>query len=328
MSSLRKIKTKTGEGWRIEIVLNGDRKSLFLGKGNKKASETIQSRVDQIQSCNLAGMSYPPDVAQWLGTIGDELHNKLSKVGLVEVRKTATLEGFLQSNLDERVDLKPRTKQKYATSIKSLTGYFGNVKLKEVTAEKAAIYRVHLVRSGYKTATISKMIGVARLFFNVAKRRKLVDDNPFSEVETGSQINKDREHFVTETETQLLINACPNAKARLIIALGRYAGLRIPSELRGLRWSEVNWEAGRFIVHSPKTEGKGKAKRVVPIFGELRPYLADAFELAPEGEDRIFPEIGEKSRWDRGSKNWLTGLVLCCGRNLFKTCGRHVQRSC
>ena len=80
MSSLRKIKTKTGEGWRIEIVLNGVRESVFLGKTNMKAAETIQSRVDQIQSCNLAGLSYPADVSQWLGTIGDDLHEKMPTV--------------------------------------------------------------------------------------------------------------------------------------------------------------------------------------------------------------------------------------------------------
>jgi hypothetical protein len=81
MSSLRKIKTKTGEGWRIEIMLRGDRKSIFLGKTNKKTAETVQSRVDQIHSCNLAGLSYPADVSQWLGTVPDDIHGKLSKVG-------------------------------------------------------------------------------------------------------------------------------------------------------------------------------------------------------------------------------------------------------
>ena len=62
----------------------------------------------------------------------------------------------------------------------------------------------------------------------------------------------------------------------------------------GLRWSEVNWETGRFIVHSPKTERKGKAKRFVPIFDlpnlPLRKYFDEAFfENTIENEDRIFP---------------------------------------
>ena len=46
----------------------------------------------------------------------------------------------------------------------------------------------------------------------------------------------------------------------------------------------MDWERGRFRVHSPKTEHhEGKAERWVPIFPELLPYLEEAFDLAPEG---------------------------------------------
>jgi hypothetical protein len=34
------------------------------------------------------------------------------------------------------------------------------------------------------------------------------------------------------------------------------------------------------MVSSPKTKKQGKPKRPVPIFDELRPYLAECFELA------------------------------------------------
>jgi hypothetical protein len=46
----------------------------------------------------------------------------------------------------------------------------------------------------------------------------------------------------------------------------------------------VDWERGRFRVHSPKTEHhEGGAERWVPIFPELRPHLEAAFDQAPEG---------------------------------------------
>ena len=61
---------------------------------------------------------------------------------------------------------------------------------------------------------------------------------------------------------------------RLIFALSRYGGLRCPSEHLGLPWGDVDLDAGRMLVRSPKTERhEGKAERVVPIFPELRPYL-------------------------------------------------------
>ncbi len=46
----------------------------------------------------------------------------------------------------------------------------------------------------------------------------------------------------------------------------------------------INWDQGRMTVTSPKTERyKGKGSRVVPIFGELKPYLQEAFDHAQPG---------------------------------------------
>jgi len=324
MASLFKVKIKIGESYKIQEMVGGSRKTITLGKMSKKAAELICSRVETINSCNLAGLPYPPDVAQWLGTVGDDLHEKLSKVGLVPERNSRTLKGFLKAYLKERSDLKPRTLEKYEIYSKSLVNYFGDVPLRDITHEKAALYRVHLLRAEYSEATISKMIGDARVFFGVAVRRKLIDDNPFKYVETGSQVNKERSHYVTQEETDYLINACANAKYRLIIALGRYAGLRIPSELTGLRWSEVNWEAGRFVVHSPKTERKGKPKCIVPIFDQLYSYLAEAFETAPEGEDRIYPEIHEK----KSMGSWIKKLADRSGVPLWEKPFQNMRASC
>lgn len=263
MASLHKEKVRNSETltWRIRFTLDGQRKGVRLGTVPKKLAETVCSRVEELINCRLANVSCSQETARWLGGINDELHEKLSKAGLVEARQSRTLSAFLESYQHERTDWKPATLKAFKTARNKLIDYFADVPLRSISCEQAALYRSHLVGQGYATAFVAKLIMQARSFFNVAKRRKLVDDNPFCEVETGSQVNKEREHYVTEAETRLLLDACPNAKARLIIALGRYAGLRIPSELVGLRWSEVNWEAGRFTVHSPKTERKGKFRR-------------------------------------------------------------------
>ena len=322
MSSLFKVKTKSGESYKIQVVVGGERKTITLGRMSKKAAELICSRVETINSCNLAGLPYPPDVAQWLGTVGDDLHKKLSGIGLIPARHTRTLATFLEAYKAERVDVKPNTIKAWNTAIKSMVGFLGDVPLQMITSEQAELYRAHLVIKGDATAYVSKLIQLARMFFNVARRRKLIDENPFQYVETGSQVNEKRYYYVTREETDRLIDACANAKERLIIALGRYAGLRIPSELVGLRWSEVFWGApgkpGRFIVHAPKTERKGKAKRVVPIFNLSKPYLQlqkymnEAWEVAPENEDKIFPEIHENGTMTVGyrAKNGRTTMTM------------------
>ena len=79
-----------------------------------------------------------------------------------------------------------------------------------------------------------------------------------------------------------LLDACPNQDWRTIMALARIGGLRCPSELQQLRWSDINWEQNRFLVRSPKMERhEGKQERIVPLFPELREeldrhFLADA----------------------------------------------------
>lgn len=71
-----------------------------------------------------------------------------------------------------------------------------------------------------------------------------------------------------------VLEACPDNQWKLLFALGRYGGLRCPSEHLGLRWSDTNWERLTIVIRSPKTEHHvGKSERVMPLFPELRPYL-------------------------------------------------------
>lgn len=85
-----------------------------------------------------------------------------------------------------------------------------------------------------------------------------------------------------------MLDACPNHHWRTIVALCRFGGLRCPSEALSLRWQDVDWEAGRIVVQSPKTEHDvGKANRTIPLFPELRPILAEAFDLAPDGGEYV-----------------------------------------
>ena len=82
-----------------------------------------------------------------------------------------------------------------------------------------------------------------------------------------------------------VLEACPDAQWRLMVALSRLGGLRSPSELLALRLDSADWDAGRLRVDSPKTEHhKGRAYRIIPMFPELRPYLEERWHQAEPGE--------------------------------------------
>ena len=71
---------------------------------------------------------------------------------------------------------------------------------------------------------------------------------------------------------------CPDDDWRLIFALARYGGMRCPSEVLTLKWSDVLWDQEKLRIDSPKT-----GVRFCPIFPELAPILEAAFDAAPEG---------------------------------------------
>ncbi len=53
-----------------------------------------------------------------------------------------------------------------------------------------------------------------------------------------------------------------------------------------LRWKSIHLEQERLTVHSSKTERYDEsASRVIPLSGELRPYLEEAFGQAEEGAE-------------------------------------------
>jgi len=136
---------KNSKSYKLQETVNGERKTVTLGRMSQKSAELIRSRVETINSCNEAGLPYPLDVAQWLGTIGDDLHKKLSEMGLVPARHTRTLATFLEAYKAERVDVKPNTIKAWNTAIKSMVGFLGDVPLQMITSEQAELYRAHLV---------------------------------------------------------------------------------------------------------------------------------------------------------------------------------------
>jgi integrase len=145
----------------------------------------------------------------------------------------------------------------------------------------------HLNTTGRALNTIRRAIGRARQFFNVAKRRGMIEENPFDGVSASVGSNSERVRYITREDIQRVIDACPDHDWKLIFALCRFGGLRCPCEVLLLKWEDVRWHIDpteeRIHVQSPKTARQGKASRIIPMFRELRPYLLEAFEVAADG---------------------------------------------
>ncbi len=142
--------------------------------------------------------------------------------------------------------------------------------------------------------TVRRRCGIAKQFFRAAKQKKIIADNPFDGLPTTVRENSERWYFISRDEAQAVLDACPDAEWRLIFALCRHGGLRCPTEVLRLKWSDINWEHDRFTVHASKTEHHADAGlRQVPLFPELLPLLRDCFEEAEPGSEYVITRYRE-----------------------------------
>jgi integrase len=274
---------------RIQFVApDGSRKAIRLGKIDRKTAENNCRHVEALLSAKINGDCIPRTTATWLSGIGDKLKAKLAAVGLVEAPKRAALGEFLRSYILNRPDVKPATLEVWQQPCRNLTEFFGDDKpLRNITAGDCDQFKAWLLTQSLATATLAKRLSFARTFLHVARKHKLIDENPFSDVKIPTANVSDRQRFIDRDTVQRLL-AVANPTWRIIIALARFGGLRCPSEVLSLEWRHVDWERGRLMVPSPKTDRyEGKGSRVIPLFADLRPYLEEAFELAEPGQSHV-----------------------------------------
>jgi integrase len=277
----------------VQFVGAGRRRwTIRLGRVSKRAAETIALHVEKLNTAKIMGQPVEAETARFVAKCTNDLADRLARVELIAPRQTApkaALGNFLDEYIERRKDVKPATKEVWGQVVRNLTTHFGvDRDISTINEGDADGFKLYLMGLGtLARTTISKRLQFARMFFRAMMRRKLIPSNPFAEVSSKAGAQGERQFFVTREATARLLAVC-GPDWRLIVALSRYGGLRTPSETLSLRWIDINWDSGRIVVTSPKTEHHpGKETRVIPLFGELRPILTEAFESAPDGAEFV-----------------------------------------
>jgi len=272
----------------------GERRTIRLGKVGLDAAREFKNKVETLLSCSITNT--PPDVqtSGWLAGLSGDIHSKLAGAGLVQPRIPAPTAPSLKEWLDKyiaqrKTDLKPASIAELERTRALLTEFFGDTRsIAAISADGAADWRSWLVsEKKLSEATVRKHGRNVKTIFFSAVERELLSSNPFRRLKTGV-IAAERNRYVTPDETVKILDACPSVQWRTLLGLCRLAGLRCPSETHRLTWADVDWEAGRLSVFAPKTERYEKhRRRPVPIVPRLATILQDAFDAAPDGQERV-----------------------------------------
>ena len=292
---------KNGNRRILFVAPDGKRRTVRLGKVSQRTAEGIKFRVEQLVERLVYKQPMDTDLAQWVADLEKPLAKKLAAVGLIQksAERAATMLGpFLADYIASRTDVKPNTRDHLERAKGDILRFFGEDKsLHEITPGDADEFRLHLL-SRLGDNTVRRTCGRAKQLFQAAVRKRIIAVNPFGDMKgCNVQANRDRDFFVTREMANRVLAACPNTEWKLLFALSRFGGLRCPSEHLALRWGDVDWERGRLMVHSPKTEHhEGKEMRQIPLFPELHVHLEAAFDEAAPGTEYVISRYRDKNK--------------------------------
>lgn len=324
---------------------NGKRSTLYLGHADELTTLEVKRHLEHIVRSVKNGTLPSVVTERWLADLLADpartwLYDRLAAVGLVTERpeqterkaarqvkeapprpSLTTLGPFLDDYIKRRSDVKRGTLLAYRQTQGNLLERFGADKLlAEITAGDAGDFKRWLLTHGkalpggqrgpLAKATANRRTKAAKQFFEDAVEHELIARNPFRKVKGGASVNKERLRFVSRAVTSVVLDACPDAEWRAIVALSRYGGIRIPSELLPLTWADVNFDQDKLTITSPKTEHCDKAYRIIPVevFGDVRPYLEDLLQLA-KSRGPVRPSDHVVTRYREANSNLRTQLL-------------------
>jgi len=296
---------KTGARY-IQFKRGGKLVTLGLGVIGKSKAETIKRRVEDLVLTCKTGTVLEDVTKKWLMSIDRELRDKLVGAGLLAPGAGDVagrqLGAFVERCLEAKLrQYKPGSVRVRRHSQRALVEFFGEGRdIGTITEADAEAYRdwlltefVHRRRKteqkGMSEAVTRKRCGDAKMWFAVAVKMRLIDSNPFDVVPVAAVAGENKV-FVDEVVTERVMEKLPGPQWRLLYGLARFQGMRIPSEIQGMKWEHVDWERKRLVVLSPKTERhRGHDRREMPIFPETMELLREVFECAPEGVSWVLP---------------------------------------
>ena len=103
------VTTEQATGLRRVLFVDagGRRRTIRLGRLDKRQAETVRARVELLVNASIARQAPDRDTAAWVADLDDVLHQRLARVGLVRPREGRALGAWIDAYIESR-SLKPR----------------------------------------------------------------------------------------------------------------------------------------------------------------------------------------------------------------------------
>jgi len=260
--------------------LDGKRRTLRLGKCSVKDAHVVRSRIEQLVSAQILGVTADVDTLRWVANLGKTVRDRMARCGLITGApvtkrvKRITLGEYLEDYIQKRRKaVKPATVLVWQIAKDSMLKTLPRtIALAEVNAGHAQDWLDAMRADGLQPTTQYKRLQFAKQFFSHAVASKVLPTNPWQSIRLARPKVASNVEVPLETIRNLMKHLDPQWQA--IVGLARYGGLRCPSEVLSIRWEQIDWLSNKMIIPSPKTEHlAGKDFRDCPLFADLRIIL-------------------------------------------------------
>lgn len=271
--------------------VDGKRHQIRLGQLEKRTAERIKHRIESLVSAAATAMEPEEETRRWVEKLPDDLHASLARTGLVTPRQNETLKETWDKFVAGKTACSKNTCRNIQQGRRWFFKYFKEDQLlRSVAKNDADALRAVLTQSLGSPNTVNTVLKKVKQVFTDAVARGAVRASPFDHIKAPIRSNPERMAFVLPEWTPVILDACPDAEWKVIFGLARFAGVRVPSELQHLVWTDVLWDRDRVRIRDAKRSRDGKpVVRFVPLFPELRPLLMEAYEQSKKGATPVCP---------------------------------------
>lgn len=302
--------TKRPNGcYTVQIYLKKGTKTqtkIHLPTKNRREAERICDHIQALADSLKTG-TQNPEAVQWAARLGEsdaDLYGKLEKLGLVKERrqKNRTLADLVELFVAHNGG-KPGTKYRYESTGRLLVELLGNVPVDSITTEDAArvvtalktepLNRRTKTPRPFSKATLNRGIVRIKTIFRFAEQIDWIKRSPFRFASGGETVNQTKWHYVPFDVFLKVLDHCKQPKWRLILALGRFCGIRGASEVHKMIWGDVDFDQKTVVIRAGKKEGKKDELRTVPMNSVVQKAFLEWKPEDAKQTDRVFPLLGE-----------------------------------
>jgi site-specific recombinase XerD len=261
---MKAYRTKQG-CWQLNYSVNGVQKTLYLGKRfNAASADRVAKIVTELLYSRNRGDTVPLEILQKMIKLPKRIRLSIERLGLTSRVLDLTLEEFFNRFAKTKEELKPKTQKFYKDWFKRFYDYFGKEVLVSTITSDIAKKFAGCCDDNLAPCTVYRGMVACRTIFKFAVKLGIVTENPFSEIKLGERVNTSRQYYVTREIIENVLKYCNDDCERLVVVLARFAGFRIPSELKHLRFGDFKNDI--IVVHEDTKTGF----REVPLFREVK----------------------------------------------------------